>query len=184
MCDEKNTGTWLPIVKKTVDAIYDYLIRHPDGITMSGKEYGKRGARVCSKLVSRGIIEKKYLGRGNGCKYRWAATMAPTKVLYGSIAQELYDEDKAYKETYNNKRRSERKIEKAPVQEAPVNPSDPSLVEIAQSIGTTDSQGQDAGSIDDVLSRYSIEDIWGYMKRHGCYIRDGVLTYTRTTYLF
>lgn len=107
MCvTEEKTGTWLPIVKKTVDSVYEYLIQHPDGIGMSALEYGKRGARVCSKLVARNIISKKGLGRGNGWKYRWEATMAPTKVLYGSIAHELYDEDKKYKGDHNARLKS------------------------------------------------------------------------------
>ena len=185
MCNEKITGMWLPTVKKTVDSVYEYLIQHPEGITMAANEYGKRGSRVCTKLVSRGIIEKKGLGIGKGWRYKWVATMAPTKVLYGSIAQELYDEERKYQETFKKKHAAKNKETPAvqPEEEkTPDNPSDPSLVEIAQSIGTTDSRGQDAGSIDDVLSRYSMEEIWGYMKRHGVSV-NGTISYTTTTYL-
>ena len=188
MSNEGKTRSRLPFIKQTVDEIYEHLIQHPDGITMSvRKERGLMGARIVSKLVGRGIIKKQMLGRGSeGCKYKWSATMAPTKVLYGSIAQELADEDRAYRDSYKKKAAKKRETPAVQPEEEklPDNPSDPSLVEIAQSIWTTDSQGQDAGSIDDVLSRYSMEEIWGYMKRHGCFIRDGVLTYTRTAYLF
>ena len=103
MCNEKETGTWLPVVKETVDAIYNYLIPHQDGIKMSGRDYGRRGARVCTELVGRNIIEKKVLGRGKGCRYKWVATMPPTKVLYGSIAQKLHDEERKYKDTFKKK---------------------------------------------------------------------------------
>lgn len=106
MNEKKETGNWLPVVKKTVDDVYNYLIQNPDGAPMVAKDYGRRGARICSDLVSRGIIEKKILGRGHGCKYRWVATMGPTKVLYGSIAQKLYDEDKKYKDEFYKKKRA------------------------------------------------------------------------------
>ena len=189
MSNKGKTRSRLPFIKQTVDEIYEHLIQQPDGITMSvRKERGLMYARIMSKLVGRGIIEKQMFGRGKeGCRYRWVATMAPTKVLYGSIAQELADEDRAHRDSYKKKHAAKNKETPAvqPEEEkTPVNQSDPSLIEIAQSIGTADSQAQDAGSIDAVLSRYTIEEIWGYMKRHGCYIRDGVLTYTRTTYLF
>lgn len=118
MCvTEEKTGTWLPVVKKTVDSVYEYLIQHPDGIGMSAMEYGKRGARVCSKLVSRGIISKEGLGRGKGWKYRWEATMAPTKVLYGSIAQQLYDEDRIHKA--NSRKRAVASSRSVPEQVVP-----------------------------------------------------------------
>ena len=188
MSNEGKTRSRLPFIKRTVDEIYEHLIQHPDGITMSvRKERGLMGARIVSKLVGRGIIEKQMLGRGSdGCKYKWAATMAPTKVLYGSIAQELADEDRAYRDSYKKKaaKKRETPVVQPGEEKLPDNPSNPSLVEIAQSIGTTDSQVEDAGSIDAVLSRFSLEEIWDYMKRRGVYVSDGVLAYTRTAYLF
>ena len=188
MSNKGKTRSRLPFIKQTVDEIYEHLIQHPDGITMSvRKERGLMGARIVSKLVGRGIIEKQMLGRGKeGCRYRWVATMAPTKVLYGSIAQQLSDEDRMYMEQFKKKRATKNKETPAvqPEEEkTPVNQSDPSLIEIAQSIGTADSQAQDAGSIDDVLSRYTIEEIWGYMKRQGVIIHDGLPAYTKTVYL-
>jgi len=163
MCNEKSTGTWLPVVKKTVDAIYDYLIQHPDGITMSAAEYGKRGARVCTRLVSRGIVEKRFLGRGNGWRYKWAATMAPTKVLYGSIAQELYDEDRAfYMRKSDKKKREKATVEITPLEEEkPVTP-----ITVIQAIDA-----------------FTDQELWDELKSRGYSIEDNRLVVTRKVYL-
>lgn len=158
MCvTEEKTGTWLPIVKKTVDSVYDYLIQHPDGIGMSALEYGKRGARVCSKLVARNIISKEGLGRGKGWKYRWDATMAPTKVLYGSIAQQLYDEDRIHKA--NSRKRAVASSRSFPEQVVPqvIAAPDPVL-----------KPGVD-------LSVISDQDLWSALKGRGYHIENNRL---------
>lgn len=117
MIEKKETGNWLPVVKKVVDDVYDLLIKNPEGAIIVATSYGKRGSRVCTELVGRGIIEKKRVALGK-CVYRWVANMGPTKVLYGSIAQKLYDEDQKYRKTYNNKNKAAKAMEKESAQEA------------------------------------------------------------------
>lgn len=113
MDKEKGMERALPKIKQTVDAVYEYLIPHPDGCGMSAKDYGKKGARVISLLVNRKIIEKTNLGRGE-YKYKWVATMAPTSTLYRSIALEIQAESREYYETHK-KKVSAPKVEEAPV---------------------------------------------------------------------
>lgn len=168
MCIEKKTGTWFQVVKETVDSVYEYLIPHAEGITMSAKEYGKRGARVCTKLVDRGIVEKKALGKGRGWRYKWVATMAPTKVLYGSIAQELYDEQRKYNETFKQKGKQH------PVEENVEKPSE--IEAIHGDIIMKCLVGQ--CGID--LNKVPIMDMWENMKKRGVSIKDGRLVLTET----
>ena len=159
MCTEKETGTWLPLVKKTVDTVYDYLIQHPDGITMSTAEYGKRGQRVCTKLVSRGIIEKQILGRAKGCRYKWVASMAPTKVLYGSIAQELYHEDRKYLETHMKKMKG---MKVSPIEK-------PQEIQVVTELFEKPVSP---------LAPFSIQELWDEIKRKGGFIEDNKLAVT------
>lgn len=162
MNEKKETGNWLPVVKKTVDDVYNYLIQNPDGAPMVAKDYGKRGARICSDLVSRGIIEKKSLGRGHGWKYRWVATMGPTKVLYGSIAQKLYDEDKKYKDEFYKKKRAkaqESEPEEAAVveQPAPVEQASEPVIEapVVNDAVTPSEKKKPVPTIDDIQKAWT-----------------------------
>ena len=160
----KKTGAWLPIVKKVVDEIYEYLIQHPDGITMSvRKEHGSRGAKICTELVNRNIIEKQLLGRGKGCKYRWVASMAPTKVLYGSIAQKLFDDAKEYRDSY---RKSHPK-EKRQYGEA-----------VAKTVVPEPVLEEPVVVNDNPLEKYETSQLWYEILRRGCYIKDGKLAQT------
>ena len=112
MDKEKRVERLLPTIKKTVDAVYEYLIPHPDGIGMSAKEYGKTGGRICACLVRRKIIEKTNLGRGE-YKYKWIATMGPTTTLYRSIAMEIQAERKRANDNHKERKMSTR-TEEAP----------------------------------------------------------------------
>ena len=180
MCNEKKTGAWLPIVKKTVDAVYDYLTPHPDGITMKGGDYGKRGAAVCSELVRRGIITKSYVpnvGKGGlCCKYRWTATMGPTTVLYGSIAQRLYDTQKRYDETHKKKvKELAKKGEKSddvvvPSVDACV--TDVDVPEPSKTFCTVST-----------LDGFSAQELWDELKKRGYFIKDSRMAIVKTAYL-
>ena len=80
-------------VKEVVDFTYEYLVQHEDGITMDAKSLFGADRGIVTVLVKRGIISKTFVAatgrRGVVCKYKWVATMPPTKTLYGSILQEL-----------------------------------------------------------------------------------------------
>jgi len=109
MDKEKGMERALPRIKQTVDAVYEYLIPHPDGCGMSAKDYGKKGGRVISSLVNRKIIERTNLGHGE-YKYKWVATMCPTTTLYRSIALEIQAESRKYYETHKKKKSTEAQV--------------------------------------------------------------------------
>lgn len=97
----KRTLTPLPkTVKETVDFIYEFLIVHQDGVQFSANSLGgSTQKRILAILVKRGIVERTWLltgGTGRVCKYKWIATMQPTKTLYGSIVTEIREEQKAW----------------------------------------------------------------------------------------
>jgi hypothetical protein len=119
MDKEKKMERMLPRVKQTVDAVYEYLTPHPDGCGMAAKDFGKTNSRIVTSLVTRKIIEKTNLGRGE-YKYKWAATMAPTSTLYRSIALEIQTESQRYQEEYQRKKSSP-KVEDCPSPVAVVN---------------------------------------------------------------
>lgn len=110
----KSTITPLPkTVKETVDIVYELLSEHPDGVqvTMSSFLDSKAQRRVISILIKRGIVQKTFVvtpgKKGPTFKYKWAATMAPTKTLYGSIVKQMHDEDNNWpsrRETEKSKR--------------------------------------------------------------------------------
>ena len=82
-------------VKDVVDFTYEYLAQHEDGITMDAKSLFGIDRGIVTILVKRGIIQKTAIAatgrRGIVSKYKWVATMAPTKTLYASVLQELRD---------------------------------------------------------------------------------------------
>lgn len=166
MCTERKTGSWLPIVKNVVDSVYDYLAPHPEGITMSASDYGHRGGRVCAELVKRGIIEKQGLGYKKGWRYRWIATMGPTNVLYGSIAQKLYDEDRMYKDVHRKKKAAEKSknvVVDTPSTEQPLPEAKREYV--------SDLKG------------FSAQELWDELKGRGYFIEGERLAITQTAYL-
>lgn len=112
MDKEKKTERMLPRIKQTVDAVYEYLIPHPDGCGMAAKDFGKTNSRIVTSLVNRKIIERMNLGHGE-YKYKWVATMCPTTTLYRSIALEIQAESRKYYETHK-KKVSAPKVEEAP----------------------------------------------------------------------
>ena len=103
MDKEKKMERMLPRIKQTVDAVYEYLIPHPDGCGMAAKDFGKTNSRIITSLVTRKIIEKTNLGKGE-YKYKWVATMAPTSTLYRSIALEIQTENQRYQEEHKRKK--------------------------------------------------------------------------------
>lgn len=150
--------------KETVDFIYDYLSPHPEGITMNAKQLGKTESRICSLLVRRGIITKNRSGFGaKEYRYKWVAPMPPTKVLYGSIVDEIRDQDRGYKDRHKNKQKQDtvmNQIEKErEEQEAVVVVDKPSL------------------------TQYTIQELWDEIKRRGGHIEGGQIAVTVTTYL-
>lgn len=112
-------------VKETIDFVYEYLRPFPDGCEFSARDTGNQGRYVVRTLVRRGIVSMKKLPGGK-THYTWVAEMAPTKVLYQSVAAEIRDyqreKNKKYQATKAASRSAELVEEKAvePVQmEAP-----------------------------------------------------------------
>ena len=106
MCNDKQLvgagDSLAKTVKETIDFVYEYLAPHPDGIVMNAKSLGGVPRSIVTILVSRGILQKTYVNavgrRGVECSYKWAATMSPTKTLYGSVTDELRNIRKQRKE--------------------------------------------------------------------------------------
>lgn len=80
-------------VKDTIDFVYEILTSNPQGYELNVRKTMRfREARVCAILVKRGIISKRFTtGPERKCVYTWVAPMQPTKVLYGSVSDELYN---------------------------------------------------------------------------------------------
>lgn len=162
----------LPIVvKETVDFIYELLINSTDGVQFSFKDFGKTEQRIVSILIKRGIISKTTISTGRrGCawKYKWIATMPPTKVLYGSIVDEYRDIQRAWKSRSNEKMKKDslpatnEKKEDAVV---------PPVVEPPQE--------ERINAIDG----FSDQELWNELKKRGYSIEDNRLVIVKKTYL-
>lgn len=143
-------------VKETVDYIYNYLLPFPDGITMNAGHLGKNGSRVCTSLVNRGIITKTKKGRQ--FKYKWVATMGPTRVLIGGITDELTGKNREYGKTHRDKTKKEKDMKQI----------------------ETEREKQEAGVVLDnrSIQQYTIQELWDEIKRKGGYIKDNRLAVT------
>ena len=167
MCTTENKmKTLRQVVKETIDAVYEYLIPHPDGITMIAKDYGYRGGRVISKLVNRGIITKESVG-GKAYRYKWVAAMAPTNVLYGSVADEIQAEDREYQVNFR-KRHARKKVKTEQAQVAKPDKTYPLSVVSDLLDSTTQPQ--------DILNE--VKALWERMKELGVTIENNQLVLT------
>lgn len=172
MCTTENkVKTLRQVVKETIDAVYEYLIPHQDGITMMAKDYGYRGNRVISKLVNRGIITKESVG-GKAYRYKWVAAMAPTNVLYGSVADEIQAEDREYQANFR-KRHARKKVKTEQAQVAKPDKTYPLSVVAELLESTPVSEGKEPK---DVLGE--IKEMWERMKELGVTIENNQLVFT------
>lgn len=177
----KRTKTPLPkTVKEFVDFIYEYLIEHPDGLSFPMKSIveTRTQKRVASILIQRGIIEKTFIPavdrRGVSYKYKWVATMAPTKTLYGSIVTELRNEQSKWP-SYKKKKAMEKKkpvFDEKPNVVADVAAQEPTPIEptpVFTGFGPFDG--------------FSDQELWDELKRRGYSIEDNRLVIVKKTYL-
>ena len=167
MCNsDKKAKTLQQIVKETIDAVYEYLAPHPDGITMVVREYGTKGSRVISSLVNRGIITKERVGK-NEYRYRWIATMAPTSVLYGSVSDEIRAIERGYQKAFRE-RKAAAKARQKPDKTYP-------LSVITEELGSTPQPPVVLSPDEKPVAKSPLEEIqemWERMKELGATIED------------
>jgi len=172
-------------VKETVDYMYALLADQPDGVVYSvNRSLGNQAGQIVTVLVKRGIVERTCIASGNGnCfRYRWSASSAPTKVLYGSIAQELRDKWKKKAQDVKEKKEEAKNVAPVEVHE-PVVKQEPKPVpeEDAKALDELrEKLNQEPVKIQDVpvfteflgnpLEPFSIEELWAEIKRRGCVI--------------
>lgn len=150
-------------VKETIDLVFELTSSNPGGYEMKANDLGRTGKLVARILVQRGILERtRAKGKKHSFLYKWVAGSAPTKVLYGSVTQELGDNLRKMNKRYNAKKA----VKKDPV------------VETVQSVA--DEAGSEfplvSAECDCIpLDKYSVLALWEELKRRGCFIKDGRL---------
>lgn len=150
-------------VKEIVDLVFELTTSNPDGYEMKATELGGAGRLVVKILHQRGIIERiRMKNRVHSFLYKWAVASAPTKVLYGSITQELTDMLRKKNREYNSKKKSAEKVAVDEIAEetvpAPAVPLVPSL------------------------GQFTIQELWAEIKRRGAVIEDNRLALHTVTY--
>lgn len=177
----KRTQTPLPkTVKETVDFVYEYLIEHPDGVSISMTKLldSRTQRKIVGILIKRGIIQKKPVAVSgkSGCtyKYKWVATMPPTKTLYGSIVMEIHDEQNNWPSWKKKKTAAK---QKPAVDEKPNVVVDVAAQESTPIEPTTVFTG--FGPFDG----FSDQELWDELKRRGYSIEDNRLVIVKKTYL-
>lgn len=178
----KRTLTPLPkTVKETVDFIYEFLIVHPDGVQFSaGSLGGSTQKRILCILVKRGIVERTWLltgGTGRVCKYKWIATMPPTKTLYGSIVTEIRDEQKAWPSHKKSAKSKQSVKEQSVVDEK----QDAVIDAVAQEPIGVDPTSVFAGF--GPFDGFSDQELWDELKKRGYSIEGNRLVIVKKTYL-
>lgn len=153
-------------VKETVDFVYEYLAPHPEGIEMNARSLGLTQCRVVTIMLKRGIVAKKAIRatgrRGVVWIYKWVATMAPTKTLYGSIVDQLRDDGRRQ---HQNRKRGKAQKPEEPVQEPQVSVEEPK-----KEFVTT-------------LDGFSSQELWDELKKRGYSIEDNRLVIVKKAYL-
>jgi hypothetical protein len=160
-------------VKETVDLVFELTTSNPDGYDIKTDEFGFAGSLVIKILVQRGILERTRVKvPGVRYRYKWVAASAPTKVLYGSIAQEISDFYKAKNKKYPSKKKSAKKASVDAIAEEPI--------ENNLSQFETEREKQDA--VVDIekhyLAPFTIQELWDEIKRRGGRIEGGRLAVT------
>jgi hypothetical protein len=148
-------------VKEVTDFVYEYLAQQNDFVQLNARgTLGSHGAAILSNLIKRGIVEKKTVPnngkRGHACAYKWVATMAPTKTLYGSITDQLRDEKK------NRKK--------------PKKSTSPAVNVVGMETITLPDYHLELSAIPD-------QELWDELKRRGYFIVNNQLAISRLEYL-
>ena len=158
-------------VKETIDFVFELLSSNPDGCEMKASDLGFVGGMVVKILVGRGIVERTRMkNRYHSFLYKWVATSAPTKVLYGSVAQELADrEHNRYKKHYTPKRQ-------------PAD-TDPDKQEAVDVIDTTVVEPEPEPVYATPLDGFSTQELWDEIKRRGFFIEGERLCIVKKAYL-
>lgn len=163
-------------VKETVDLVFELTTSNPDGYEMKAKELGNTGKLVVRILHQRGILERiRMKNKVHAFLYKWIATSAPTKVLYGSITQELTDISRKKNERYIAKKSAVKNeivadvIDDAPVQEEVQEPAQDTAVV------------QEAVDVD--VNIFSDQALWDELKRRGYSADERGLFIVKKTYL-
>lgn len=86
-----NTNTFPQRVKERVDFVYQLLTENP-----SGYRGGFSSQDALTRIVVRCLVRRNVVHKGdklrNTYTYTWAASMAPTKVLYKNILEDVQKE--------------------------------------------------------------------------------------------
>lgn len=149
-------------VKDTIDFVYEYLRPFPDGCEFSAKDTGNQGRLVVRTLLRRGIISMKKMPGGK-VHYTWVAEMAPTKVLYQSIAAEMRDTQREKNKKYQATKAASRSAE--PVEEKAAEPVQTEAPKV------------------NILECFSAQELWNELKARGYVIEDNRLVVVKKAYL-
>lgn len=160
-------------VKETVDFAYEMLIPHPDGIVFTTAKLGFNETRIFSTLVKRGIISKTPCPRkeGRGCeyKYKWVAPMAPTKVIYGSIVEEIRSIDRAKS---SSGKKSGKKAAPANADERHDEPAPEVVNDVIEDTNKVQEQAAPAKTYVTDLKGFSAQELWDELKARGFVIEN------------
>ena len=148
------TESTLKQVKEHIDFIYE-ITNTMNGYTGSISGNGTRFRHIVRIMVERDILSKTQADRRTW-RYKWKSPLAPTKVLYGSIAPEMVSRERAWqKKSLDNKKAKP-------------------AVETPEPLENT--------TKDNPLNKYSIDELWGELKRRGCCIEGNKLALKTVKY--
>lgn len=159
-------------VKEAVDLVFELTTSNPDGYEMKAKDLGSTGKLVVRILHQRGILERiRMKNRVHSFLYKWVAASAPTKVLYGSITQELSDMARKMNEKYNAKKKS---AEKASVDV---------IAEETVPAPAVETFHDGPVLVVPSLDPFSAQELWDELKRRGFFIEGERLCIVKKAYL-
>lgn len=172
--ERKRATNYTPLtktVKETIDFVYDYLSPFKDGCEFSAKDTGNQGRVVVRTLLRRGIISMKKMHNGKA-HYTWVADMAPTKVLYQSIAAEIRDAQRETQKKYH-----------ASKAVAKTNEQTEEKAEATATVETETVRIPEAKLTLNPFGAFSSQDLWDELKARGYIIEDNRLVVVKKAYL-
>ena len=157
-------------VKERIDFIYNLLKEYPSGYKDGFTSYDSLTRLCVTKLLERGAVTRTRDISRKGLKYvyLWVASMAPTKVLYKNIIEDIH---KCPSHNHAIRHASTAKQQEVK-HEAPAKRQNPPVVGVMASTGEP---MYNVAKKEDFIHSLTTQELWDELKSRGAQVLNGEL---------
>lgn len=158
-------------VKERIDFIYNLLKEYPSGYKDGFASYDSLTRLCVTKLLDRGAVTRVRDTQRRGLKfvYKWAASMAPTKVLYKNIIEDIHKSP-----SHNHALRKVNKTQDPPLLEVehklPEKSKNPPVVGL---MAHTGEPVYNVAKKEDFIHSLTAQELWDELKSRGAQVLNG-----------